>query len=44
MDIANYAAILLMDATGSCSNDTHTHTHTHTNPRAHTYTEILTYT
>lgn len=32
MDISNYAAILLMDATSSCCNDTHIHIrrHTHT--------------
>lgn len=29
MDIANYAAILLMDATSSCCNGTHTHIHIH---------------
>lgn len=38
MDIANYAATLLMDATCSCCNDTNTPTHTHigTHKAAHT--------
>lgn len=39
MDITNYAAILLMDATGSRCNDTHIHIHgAGTAERAHAHT------
>lgn len=38
MDITNYAAILLMDATSSCCNDTHIHNHGQAQPSVHTYT------